>query len=78
MDTSKIFTLFTNLVTIGTDIGIPACAFFFAWGAYKYMSAGGSPRGMESGKTAMTNALMGLAGVMLATVVATLVGSALK
>ena len=78
MDTSKIITLFQNLVTIGTDIGIPACAFFFAWGAYKYMSAGGSPRGMESGKTAMTNALMGLAGVMLATVVATLVGSALR
>ena len=78
MDTSKIVTLFQNLVTIGTEIGIPACAFFFAWGAFKYMSAGGSPRGMESGKTAMTNALMGLAGVMLATVVATLVGSALR
>ena len=78
MDTSKIVALFNNLVTIGMDVGIPACAFFFAWGAYKYMSAGGSPRGMESGKTAMTNALMGLAAVMLATVVATLVGSALK
>ncbi len=78
MDTSKIVTLFQNLITIGVEIGIPACAFFFGWGAYKYMSAGGSPRGMESGKTAMTNALMGLAGVLLATVIATLVGSALR
>ena len=78
MDTTKIVALFDNLVTIGTIVGIPACAFFFAWGAFKYMSAGGSPRGMESGKTAMTNALMGLAGVMLATVVANLVGGALK
>ncbi len=42
------------------------------------MSAGGSPRGMESGKTAMTNALMGLAGVLLATVVSNLIGSALR
>ena len=78
MDPSKIITLFQNLVTIGTDIAIPACAFFFGWGGYKYMSAGGSPRGMESGKTAMTNALMGLAAVMLANVIAALIGSALK
>jgi hypothetical protein len=46
-------------------------------GAFIYMSAGGSPRQMESGKQAMINALFGLAIVILARAVAGAVGQAL-
>ena len=47
------------------------------WGAFIYMSAGGSPRQMESGKQAMVNALFGLAIVFLARAVAGAIQSAI-
>ena len=78
MDTTKVVALFENLITIAIVVAIPACGFFFAWGAFKYMTAGGSPRSMETGKSAMSNALMGLAGVLLSSTVVNLVVSALR
>lgn len=46
------------------------CAFFLMWGAFLYMSAGGSPRQMESGKSAMFNALVGLVIALAARTIA--------
>ena len=69
MDT-QINTLFANLLTLGLTIAVSVSAFFLMWGAFIYMSAGGSPRQMESGKTAMVNALFGLGIALTARAIA--------
>jgi hypothetical protein len=65
-----IQTIFTNLLNVGTGVGVTVAAFFLMIGAYQYMSAGGNPHRMEEGKTAMINAAVGLAVVLLARVLA--------
>ena len=69
MDT-QINTLFANLLTLGLTIAVSVSAFFLMWGAFIYMSAGGSPRQMETGKTAMVNALFGLGIALTARAIA--------
>ena len=71
----QINSLFTNLLNVG--VGVTVAAFFLMWGAFMYMSAAGSPRQMESGKSAMINALFGLAIVLSARVIAGMIQSAL-
>ena len=73
----SINALFTNLLNIGVGVAVTVAAFFLMWGAFMYMSAGGSPRQMESGKSAMVNALFGLAVALSARVVAGMIQSAL-
>ncbi len=72
-----INSLFTNLLNIGLGVAVTVAAFFLMWGAFIYMSAGGSPHQMERGKSAMMNALAGLAIVLSARVVAGMIRSAL-
>ncbi len=72
-----INSLFTNLLNIGVGVGLTVAAFFLMWGAFLYMSAGGSPHQMERGKAAMVNALAGLAIVLSARVIAGLIKSAM-
>lgn len=72
-----INSLFTNLLNIGLGVAVTIAAFFLMWGAFIYMSAGGSPHQMERGKSAMMNALAGLAIVLSARVVAGMISSAL-
>jgi len=74
MDT--ISTLFTNLLTIGVQVGATVAAAFLMWGAYMYMSAGGSPHQMERGKSAMWNAVVGLVIVVSARVIAAMIRTA--
>lgn len=74
---NEINTLFTNLLNIGTGVAVTVAAFFLMWGAFLYMSAGGSPHQMERGKGAMINALAGLAIVLSARVIAGMIQSAL-
>ena len=69
--------LFSNLLNIGLGVAVTVAAFFLMWGAFMYMSAGGSPRQMESGKSAMVNALFGLAVALSAKVVAGMIQNAL-
>ena len=69
--------LFTNLLNIGLGVAVTVAAFFLMWGAFLYMSAGGSPHQMERGKSAMVNALAGLAIVLSARVIAGLLQSAI-
>ena len=69
--------LFSNLLNIGLGVAVTVSAFFLMVGAFMYMSAGGSPRQMESGKSAMVNALFGLAVALSAKVVAGMIQNAL-
>ena len=72
-----INALFTNLLMIIMGVAVAAAACFLAWGAIVYMTAGGSPPQMERGKSAMMNALIGLAIVLLARPIVGMVQSAL-
>lgn len=73
----SINSLFTNLLNIGLAVGVTVAAFFLMWGAFLYMSAGGNPHHMERGKSAMVNALAGLAIVLSARLIAGLIKSAI-
>jgi hypothetical protein len=72
-----INSLFTNLLNIGVGVAVTVAAFFLCWGAFMYMSAGGSPHQMERGKTAMINAIAGLVIVLSARLIAGMIQSAL-
>jgi type IV secretion system pilin len=73
----SINSLFTNLLNVGLGVGVTVAAFFLMWGAFLYMSAGGNPHHMERGKSAMVNALAGLAIVLTARVIAGMIKSAI-
>ncbi len=73
----QVNTLFENLLNIGIGVSAAVSAFFVMWGAFLYMTAGGSPRQMETAKTAIVNALGGLAIVLLARVIAGMVQGAM-
>lgn len=73
----QINTLFTNLLNVGTGVGVAVAAFFVMWGAFLYMAAAGNPHQMERGKAAIVNALAGLAMVLLARVIAGMIQSAM-
>jgi hypothetical protein len=82
-DRKEVFTvqsinsLFTNLLNIGLGVGVTVAAFFLMWGAFLYMSASGNPHHMERGKSAMVNALAGLAIVLSARIIAGVIKSAM-
>jgi hypothetical protein len=73
----QINTLFNNLLNVGLGVAVAVSAFFVMWGAFMYMSAGGSPHQMERGKSAIVNALAGLAIVLMARVIAGMIQSAM-
>src|SRR5438309_10038293 len=73
----QINSLFTNLLNIGTGVAVTVAAFFLMWGAFLYMSASGSPHQLERGKSAMFNALAGLAVVLSARAMAGVIQTAL-
>ncbi len=74
---NAINTLFTNLLNVGLGVAVTVAAFYLMWGAFIYMSASGSPRQMESGKSAMLNALAGLAVVLASRIIVGMIQSAL-
>jgi hypothetical protein len=74
---SLVDALFTNLLNIGLGVAVAVAAFFVMWGGFLYLSAAGSPRQMEQGKTAIVGALAGLSIVLLARVIAGLVQDAI-
>jgi hypothetical protein len=65
------------LLQIATRVGMAAAALFLAWAGFLYMTAGGSPRRMESAKDAAFAAIGGLAVVLLASTIASLVQGAI-
>ena len=74
----QINTLFNNLLNIGLGVAVTVCAFFLMWGGFLYMSASGSTHQMERAKSAMVNAIAGLAIILLAKVIAGMVQSAIS
>ena len=78
MDVAPIIKIFDSLLTAGAAVGLTATAFFVMLAGYQYMSAGGSVRAVESAKGSLYNALIGLAVVILAKLIANLVGGALS
>jgi hypothetical protein len=72
-----IVDLFSRLLDAATKIGLTAAALFLAWAGFLYMTAGGSPRRMETAKDAAFAALGGLAIVLLAQTIANLIHSAI-
>jgi Type IV secretion system pilin len=74
---SAINTLFTNLLNVGLGVAVTVAAFYLMWGAFIYMSASGSPHQMERGKSAMLNALAGLAIVLASRIIVGMIQSAL-
>jgi hypothetical protein len=77
MDTAPIVRTFETLINVGAAVAAVAAAFFVMLAGYQYMTAGGSVRALESAKSSLSNALIGLAIVILCRVVANLVRGAL-
>src|SRR5262249_20882657 len=77
MDTQPIIHTFETLINVGAAIAAMTAAFFVMLAGYQYMTAGGSVRALESAKSSLSNALIGLAIVVLCRVVANLVRGAL-
>ena len=76
-DTSSISNVFTALLNAATSLGLAVAALFLAWAGFLYMTASGSPRRMESAKDAAFAAIGGLAIVLLAKTLATLISNAI-
>ena len=74
---TAIVNLFTRLLDIAMKVGMTAAALFLAWAGFLYMTAGGSPRRMESAKDAAFAAIGGLAVVLLAKTIADLINNAI-
>lgn len=72
---TKIITLISTITTWLLAGGGALAALMFAYGAIIYMSASGNPRQIERAKSAMFNAVIGLALVLSATGVAALIKS---
>lgn len=77
-DPGRIVELFTRLLEVARTVGMAAAALFLAWAGFLYMTAGGSPRRMESAKDAAFAAVGGLAIVLLASTIASLVQNAVR
>jgi hypothetical protein len=74
---TAIINLFTRLLDLAMKVGMAAAAVFLAWAGFLYMTAGGSPRRMESAKDAAFAAIGGLAVVLLANTIAGLINTAI-
>ena len=63
---TDLIDAFSRLISLLVAFcGIAGTAYFI-WGAYHYMSAGGSPQKAETGKTAMLQAGMGVILILVA------------
>jgi hypothetical protein len=76
-NTQSVTEMFRLLLDAATHVGLAAAALFLAWAGFLYMTAGGSPRRMESAKDAAFAAIGGLAVVLLAHTIAELVQNAI-
>ena len=76
-DPTKIVHMFEQLLDVAVKVGLAAAALFLAWAGFLYMTAGGSPRKMESAKDAAFAAIGGFAIVLLASTIVGLVKGAI-
>ena len=76
-DINSINDLLQALLEDAVKLGLAASALFLAWAGFLYMTASGSPRRMETAKDAAFAAIGGLAVVLLAHTIATLISNAI-
>ncbi len=76
-DPTRIVHMFEQLLDVATKVGLAAAALFLAWAGFLYMTAGGSPRKMESAKDAAFAAIGGFAIVLLANTIVGLIQGAI-
>jgi len=76
-DPTKIVHMFEQLLDVAVKVGLAAAALFLAWAGFLYMTAGGSPRKMESAKDAAFAAIGGFPIVLLANTIVGLVKGAI-
>jgi ABC-type amino acid transport system permease subunit len=74
---AEVNTIMLNFTNIVRGIAISVAVLFLCVGALQYMAAGGNPRQMETGKTTMTGALIGLAVIFAASILANTIRSAI-
>jgi hypothetical protein len=72
-----VINTFNQLTTIGLNIGIAASVFFILLGGFQYMAAGGNPMAMERAKSALRNAAIGFAIILLAKTLSQLLQSSI-
>jgi len=67
-----------KLITLGigtaTIIGAILLLVYFAYGALRFVLSGGDSKGAEAGRSAMTNAAVGLVILILVTTIAAIIG----
>ena len=73
-----IIHTFDQLTAVGTDIGLAAATFFILLGGFQYMTASGNPMAMERAKSALRNAVVGFAIVLLANALASLISNSIS
>ncbi len=76
-DAGSIVIVFHALLETAKMVGLSAAGLFLAWAGFLYMTAGGSPRRMESAKDAAFAAVGGLAIVLLSSTVASIIQNAI-
>lgn len=67
----------TNLLNLASALGLIVCAFFLAVAGFRFMTANGSPSGIEAAKAAAFNACLGLAVILSARVIANIIQGAI-
>lgn len=67
---------FNNLQNDIVTFGLAACAFFFSWAAFLYMTAGENERQIVQAKSRLYAALVGLVLILLAVTITTLINNA--
>ncbi|MBV9170989.1 MAG: hypothetical protein JOZ81_12990 [Chloroflexi bacterium] len=77
MGADALIALFNSLLEVATKLALAVSALFLAWAGFLYMTAGGSPRRMETAKDAAFAAVGGLAVVLLAHTIAQLIQTAI-
>jgi len=75
---ASISQFFDNLRGDLTNFALAANAFFFAWSAILFMSAGQNDRRMDHAKATLYAALGGLALVLLSNTIAILIANAAR
>lgn len=72
---SQVSDYVSETLNIITILSTAAAVFFLIWGGYKYISSAGNPNALEEGKKIIKNSLIGLALVLSASLLISLLSS---
>jgi len=69
--------IIVNILTLALQIAGFLAILFVIYGGFRYMTSGGSEEGAEAGKKILTNAIIGLAVIILSYVILAVISNAL-